>query len=746
MKNYEDRLREEFSQAEVPSELEPENIKIMLEEKAPRKKRSGIKVAGRIAAGAAACAVIGGSAIYYAGRAGELSRENGSSDTLDIAAEESSNAIAEVPGTAEDSETPTFSAPYMNGAGSYHTVYKMFSRAARNYKDSGINSYNGMYFTDEVIAEEADGEAELSPSAKSEEARTGGSESNEHSDTFNQEDGVLEADKFKTDGRYIYYLPASYGSDVVNIAEAEDGKFVSSASLDVSDMVFSEENSTSSYCSVTEMYLYNDMLMLIGSHTVYEDTDDDVYYWGCNSKQQTFVAFFTTGTDPQLINVYYQEGWYNDARISPDGYLYLITNYNSCSFSTIKNGSEIEKFIPAAGMQENVECIPADDILLPKDGFEDGGSLSYTVIGSIDLNESGTPKSADTKALAGYSGTLYCSAENLYVTVGWEDTDITRLSISGGNITPAASGTVEGYVNDQFSMSEYNGYFRIATTAREYEEVFHKYRDLEWFDADYYDDLDPDDGYYSYELIKQDNRVYVLDMELNEVGMIGDFGEGESVKSVNFSGDLAYVVTFRQTDPLFAIDLSDPTSPAILSELHMNGYSSYMQKWSDGLLFGFGADADDNGRQTGIKLAMYDNSDPNDLRESGVYTMNYTDGSWTYSPAIWDRKALLVAPEKNLIGVPVYGEEWDDDSYKFTSSVKFFSYEDGDFRLVGEIAATGSEDYYWSGEFDRALYIGNYVYALSEREFISADMESFETSDRIEFEYSTNYGDWMYAE
>lgn len=751
MKNIDDKLREELGQAEIPAELEPENIEKMLAEKAPAKKRTGIKMIGRIAAGAAACAMIGGSAAYLYSKDDIPERKNGAkSDAAVSAFDESQNAIDIAPEAADDGEIVTLSAPYMEGAQSYRQVYRMFGKAANNARKeysytSGVQ-FNGM---DMAVAEEAEDGEGYNDEKVADTPKTSGSDDStgsSHSDTFNQEDGVLEADKVKTDGRYIYYL-GDY-SGYINIAEADNGRFIRSSTLDIEDSIdFPTLNGSDDYAyvEVRDMYLYNDMLAVIGTYSCYPQ---DYNY--SDSIIRTFAAFYTTGTDPELIDVYYQSGSYSDVRISPDGYLYLLSTYWTASFDNIRSPKDTDKYIPYCGLEADYCEISPECILLPEEGFGDSYSLTYTVIGSVDLNESGRPVPTDSKALAGYSGNMYCSADNMYTIVyDGDDTDVTRIAISAGTITPAASGTVAGYVNDQFSMSEYNGFFRIATTVSEYEEVFHKYSDEDWYDYKEYG-YNEDDGWYSYELTKRDNRVYVLDLDMNEVGMIGDFGLDESVKSVNFSGDLAYVVTFRQTDPLFAIDLSDPANPAILSELHMNGFSTYMQRWSDDLLLGFGVDADDDGRQTGIKLAMYDNSDPNDLREAAVYTINYTDDganySWVSSPATWDRKALLIAPEKDLIAVPVtiegYTENGDEYNWETTDQLMIFSYADGEFTLRGTFCGSRSVGNYYYTNIDRSVYIGDYIYALSADEFIAASLDDITVTDTVEFEAEDNDYYW----
>ena len=243
-------------------------------------------------------------------------------------------------------------------------------------------------------------------------------------------------------------------------------------------------------------------------------------------------------------------------------------------------------------------------------------------------------------------------------------------------------------------------------------------------------------------------------MDMNLVGEVGDLGVGEQLKSASFSGDMAYVVTFRQTDPLYAVDLSNPAEPVVLDELKINGFSTYMQSWGDGLLLGFGQDADDNGRITGLRLTMFDNSDPNNLKAADVFTWNndydddYDDVSsttskWYNSTAVWERKALLIAPEKNLIGIPIEEtiENYDDNNgwrASITSQYVFFSFEDGKFVEKGNISDnwnnSDDEPYFYNKTgFERAVYIGDYVYALSNSKFVAAAIDTLEVTDELVF-------------
>jgi uncharacterized secreted protein with C-terminal beta-propeller domain len=506
----------------------------------------------------------------------------------------------------------------------------------------------------------------------------------------------------------------------MRVAAVDDGEISNVYTLDIEfDCGLGDEWEKN--ISVSDMYVYNDMLVVVGAADAYHDTytefgwDYDGEYQFYGDETSTFVSFYTRENEPKHLGTYTQDGVYNDVRITPDGYMYLITGYTTDYFSEIEGSDDLGGYVPKCGV-DNSAYIPCESILLPENELDNYEYMSYTLIGSIDLTVSGEFTHCDTKALAGYSGSIYSSADNLYTATGWEKTDITRIAIDGGQIVPQASGTVEGFVKDQFSFSEYNGYLRVATTVDK------------WIDNGNFIKDALDIPYESRRV--NHNNVYVLDMDMNIVGSVEGFGENESIKSVSFSGNMGYVVTYEQTDPLFAIDLSDPANPFITDEFKILGYSTYMQKWDEGLLLGFGADADENGVENGIKLVMFDNSDPYNLKEVGLYSIHHEGDSYIYSGALWERKSLLIAPNKNLIGVPVIVETYSPE-YHFTADTKymFFSYENGEFVFKGEINLGDINDYGGG----RALYIGDYVYVVSSGCIISADIETLTEVDSFYF-------------
>ncbi len=792
MNHNDEKVKRILENVEVPDEVSPENMKKMLDKKATAKKRSSrISMTGRITATAAACAVIVGATVGTTGLINRHKDKPADSGIMTDATTSPTNPI-----TTEIVTSPAveINASYMNGAESYEQIFKLMKTASEKRSDFIYTQTNGNFIFDDVMEEETFDESlkaeapaddmpagiggmgggddslstpiiapaptetsvttvsdttettteivtiatteqttEATTTATSAETATNTdtettaetttdvttttTAEEDFSETYNQEEYVLEADIVKTDGQRIYYI---YNGDYneescsayMNIASVDKGKITDTYTLELfSDMKQNDDNSYSDVF-IEDMYIYNDMIAVIGFSNTYDD------YSNINS---TFVSFYTKDAEPQFIGTYTQDGYYNDVRITPDGYMYLTTNHTVTSFDNIETSDDIEAFIPRCGVGQP-QCIEPADILLPEEELDIYDYMSYTVIGSINLTQSGEFTPCDTKALAGYTGTHYVSENNLYITSGRDETSITRISVNQGQIIPQASGKVDGFVKDQFSLSEYNGYLRVATTVDKWVDNGNFIKDV------------LDIPYESYRL--NENYLYILDMDMNVVGKVEGFGKDESIKSVSFSGNMGYVVTYEQTDPLFAFDLSDPANPVITDDFKILGYSTYMQNWGDGLLFGFGADADENGIENGIKLAMFDNSDPYNLAEVGLYPIHNSDYEYVYSIGMYERKALLIAPEKNIIGIPVDITKYTADYNYIGTEYKymFFSYENGEFILKGELSTEELDSNFGlNSSFNRAIYIGDYVYAISGNCIISADIETLTETDRFYF-------------
>jgi hypothetical protein len=219
--------------------------------------------------------------------------------------------------------------------------------------------------------------------------------------------------------------------------------------------------------------------------------------------------------------------------------------------------------------------------------------------------------------IQGAADTVYASTRSLYVASwGWDGsgprTDVHRFELTGdGPAAYTGSGSAPGRLLNQFSLSERGEALRVVTTVDRTGPV------TEQGIADR--GLPPDDGMSSMPMFNTEARLTVLDAtgdSLDEIGHLDGLGVGEEVKSVRFIDDLGYVVTFRTTDPLYALDLSDPRAPRVLGELKIPGFSEYLHPVGDGLLLGVGRQADpETGMDEGFKVSLFDISDPAAMRE-----------------------------------------------------------------------------------------------------------------------------------
>lgn len=706
-----EKIKDILQMPEVPDELKPENIPVLLEAKGKRKNKIRIAVTGTIAA-AAACTLIaaGLSSVTQGNRNDAASNFT----ACDIGVQENGQVAGEA--GAEDmktestvSDSPVSAESAFVPIGSYEEIYKQIRENKKEY-----------YFTDDFESVNKGVDAAVPDGVVSEE-RNDFTESgvenetvqeNDVYETLSQVEGIAEADIIKASAECVYYV--TDGNLRYIPFDRNSGKFGESEVVNINQ----EAGITSDMnAEAADMYLSGDILVVIGR--VNQDYRKSFMY---NNFLTGVFIFDVSGKSPEFVRSSFQTGIYSSSRMKDD-ILYLITN-QSTGYGMITDEEKYEEYIPRMGdTPDTMECLPCESIYVPRDQNSSSFSGSYTNISAIDIND--TSQSVSSISVAGWSGEIYCSADNIYIAAsdyssGEINTVITRFTLENNVIAPVGSGTVNGYVLNQFSMDEYNGYFRIAATS--------------------YNDE-------SYEPV---NNVYVLDMDMNVVGSVTGFAETETVKSVSFNGDTGYVVTYEQTDPLFAIDLSDPFNPYITDEFKITGYSSFLRKWSDNLLFGFGIEADEDAYEVGVKLVMFDVSDSGELKECGYYAVSGENAHGIESPAVYNRKALLLSPEKNIIGFPVndysgYYKEpenvYFDDIEDYSTSengyqlnllftYRIFSYENGEFTERKVVQSSGDG---YTG-FERGIYIGDYICIFSQHEGVSVDMNTLEEKDRVIFD------------
>lgn len=374
----------------------------------------------------------------------------------------------------------------------------------------------------------------------------------------------------------------------------------------------------------------------------------------------TTLTLVDLAGEPEVAETLQFDGGYVSARLV-DGEAHIVTRTEpvGLDFSTpegsglraereaterneqIIRDSEIDNWLPYVVHQprggESTEGLLLDCEQVHRP--DDFSGLGLAAVVTIEIEDGLQP--AGASAVVGAGDTVYASQDNLYVaTQRWVDrgddeetrapsemtTELHQFSLAETPAPHVASGQVPGRLLNQWSLSEHDGHLRVATTEG--------------------DTRGPEEGPEASE-----SAVRVLradDGELTEVGSVTGLGVGERIYAVRYIGDIGYVVTFRETDPLYTVDLSDPSDPQVRGELKILGYSSYLHPIGDGLLLGVGQDADEEGRTRGTQVSLFDVGDLGD--PTRLHKATIPGG---HSPVEDDHKALLHWPAEDLTVVPV---------------------------------------------------------------------------------------------
>jgi len=493
----------------------------------------------------------------------------------------------------------------------------------------------------------------------------------EYSQTIIQVAGVDEADIVKTDGTYLY-VASNNSLFILKAYPPEEAEVLSRISF----------NGT-----LGEIFLNGNKLAILGSSVTYPY---DLYY----SRLPTFVDDKTLvevydisdRSNPVLARNFSISGNYFDSR-RIDEYVYLIVSqpayliYDTLVLPKIYSRDEIKEIEATQIYYANVSDY----------------SYAFTTVAAINI-QNDTQEPTHETFLLGATSCMYVSLNNIYITF-WKQggrTLIYRIRIEDEMIKCEAWGEVPGSVLNQFSMDEYNGYFRLATTA--------------WTDG------------------TSQNNVYVLDMNLTMVGKLENMtatGRREIIYSVRFMGDRGYVVTFEQVDPFFAIDLQDPYKPKVLGILKIPGYSSYLHPYDESHIIGIGKDG------SVVKISLFDVTNVTDPKEIDNYQVS---GSWSDSPVLSDHKALLFNSSKNLLVMPIITSDYSvwQGAYVFNITIQEGIVPRG--RITHAENATDLGYYYYPHPYyvKRSLYIDNVLYTISDKKVMMHNLETLDEINQIE--------------
>ena len=564
----------------------------------------------------------------------------------------------------------------------------------------------------------------------------GGDGPSDYTTTNVQEQGVDEADLVKTDGKFIY------------IAHEDSLKIVSSWPV--------EETTLLSELSVGgqahNLFLYGDRAVVFSY--VYDDQGQETDDFGRNYFYGTRVTTVdvTDRAHPRTLETRDIEGWFVQGRMI-NGQVYIVLNswlpIPQDAWNLVWNEDlglpemrydaspsrqrafrdearrilrphvhrvlaqhDIRDILP----RQRVDGAEADAMFACSDLYRPSQVAQPGMLTVVQLDLEGDTEPRATGLLAN-GWQIYASEDNLYVALsswwwwwGWGDFDqdrsthIHKFALTDDGPRYAASGKVEGWLLNQFGMSEYDGHLRVATS------------DLVWWNSD--------DG---------DNQVTVLREErglLRQVGKVDGFAPGERIYAVRMMGEKGYIVTFRQTDPLFTVDLSDPTNPRIVGELHIPGFSSYLHPVGDDHLLAVGMDADDEGRIRGVQVQVFDVSDFTAPRLAHKHVI--TTGDWSsWSEALWDHHAFTF--HNGRLSIPIYKYEREGNDWRYFSGLGVFDIDvDEGIKEVGfidhsDLAArqrcpyTDTDraycsdfyEYNWYASMRRSIYIEDYLFSLS---------------------------------
>ena len=509
------------------------------------------------------------------------------------------------------------------------------------------------------------------------------------SDTFKQVAGVDEADIIKTDGKYIYCIDSDYTDrDVVEIFKT-DGKDTEKS---VRVEVFEEEPAATpdsaatadeadgwdyyaAYRSIDDIYVNDDRLIVIGSDSTPHD--------GSTATRTVTKIYDVSDVDHiTLLDTFTQSGKSKSTRMIGDT-LYLVSSY--IPFDS--------KSLPLCGRGDSPDELPADSIYT----LQDNKSEKFIMLSAVNTRD--LKAQTDSKAILGEVKDVYCNEENMYIYADYgemkkqsylfglinsesaQKSQILKVGLTDG-VNFIAYTNLDGVIDSSYSLDEYNGNLRVATTI-------------------------PDGD-------KEKAYLYVLDNELTTIGSLNNFAPDEYPAAIRYVGDTAYVVAYDLVDPLFTIDLSTPEKPTVMGAAQISGFSSMLVPVDDHTLLGLGYEGlgvgdlmSEDAVKDGFKLVLFDVTDPTNPMIIDAMVYENCSSAVQNNP-----KALVYNPDRGEFLVPLNEEYWGKID---TEKGEYVENEDNrggalDFKIekgrLKEVERCEAAHY----PIERCAYVGDYIY------------------------------------
>lgn len=669
------QLRKAAEEIEIPEALKPEQIEKQLQEQKAKqqqenqhlepKKPKKIIPWRRLGSMVAVLALVVCSGIYITVTRVDKNSGTGQTDSIAMTDTQQTVGEADETGYVDVTALGTMYHPASDYKEVYQTLLKGYqqnnqqnwieeeasaetSTAASGTMNSGSDKY---YYSDG--AEYGSADVDLLEGSKE-----GGKD---YSTTNLQMEGVDESDIAKIDGSYIYTVEDKY----IVITDIRDGKLKEVTRFLPKDCGASDR--------VMEIYVDGDQLILVVQCYETSLEEDSAFCYKMNGKNTTQIQVYSIvdRKNPEFEGKLIQDGYYNTSRKIGD-IVYLFTQY----YMTSDVVGYVEKEYTSVIPKVNGEKVAASEIYLPESSGESG-----ILVSSLDVNK--PDKVLDSKlVISGYAQT-YISKDALYLYEEDYDgamiTNIAKFALDEGRISGVAAAAVRGYVRDTFAINASDGYLRVLTT--------------------------------DYSTEDEVNALYILDENMKLTGQLTGIAPGEEIYAARFMGNTGYFVTYRNTDPLFTVDLSDPAKPEIIGELKVTGFSEYLHFWDDTHLLGIGYESDENtGNIENIKLSMFNIENPGEVTEEAKLVLKDVD----YSEALYDYKSVIISKDKNLIGLVC--EDYSGSRTKQTYQI--YSYENGTFKKQAEIPGINGVNY----ENVRGMYSGNVFYLWINDNITSYDM------------------------
>ncbi|MBM7586279.1 putative secreted protein with C-terminal beta-propeller domain [Bacillus pakistanensis] len=535
----------------------------------------------------------------------------------------------------------------------------------------------------------------------------------EFSGTNNQVQGVDEGDRVKTDGKYIYHMT--------------DGKLIITKAAPAENLEIASQTEFKQNFSPMHLFIHENTLLVIGNS--WESYQDNLprtknMIMPIDGMTTGYIYDISNKQKPKLLREIGMEGHYVTSRMI-DSQVYLISNHYPNHLMLEQNEDiDLRPRIMDSLANEEPTRLDIDKIKYMPQSQE----KNFTMFGSLDLNKPNSEMHVESYLGSGEQ--IYMSEDHLYIAVSkyfyenngeWSppNTEIYKFNVNNLDVQFASMGEVPGTVLNQFSMDEHEGYFRVATTQGEM-----------WNDDK-----------------PSANNLYILDKNMKQVGEVENLARGERIYSVRFMGDRAYIVTFKQVDPLFVIDTANPSNPKVLGELKIPGFSTYLHPYDENHIIGFGQDTrtvkDPNGKSEepivmrgGMKISLFDITDFNNPKEAD---MEIIGGQGTHSELLHNHKALMHHPEKDLFAFPVSiyqdGKKgpFDQEFAGQGALIYEISPENG---IVQKAKLINDEEKAenWEDQIQRILYIDNQLYTISNNAVSAYDLNSFKSIESIKIQ------------